>query len=339
MAIAAVLSSAPTTNIRWFLWLFYFLSLFMSQSCLADHDQFNFNLGRHLNRKLCPGCSMKFELQPFFRDSLVSESMHLSASSNLERNGKKNRASKMYLSLSAAALVLIAVSSTWRMRRRDALFKEERENIRETGLIESGEGRSGNDNNTHDILQRENQVVFQHCPVLPLDVIRKFKLYFIEAKIRNKAEAGFQGLPSVPFDVILKATRQFSDDKVLGNGSFGVVYKGQLDDGELIAVKGLLKEKKLEQLADCDLQGNYIGEEVEELIEVALLCTQNTAMERPKMSKVVRMLEGDGLSERWEEWQKEEIIRQDFTYTYQFHNNWIVDSTSHIAPDELSGPR
>ncbi|KAK1557408.1 hypothetical protein Q3G72_024173 [Acer saccharum] len=296
MAIAAVLSSAPTTNIRWFLWLFYFLSLFMSQSCLADHDQFNFNLGRHFNRKLCPGCSMKFELQPFFRDSLVSESMHLSASSNLERNGKKNRASKMYLSLSAAALVLIAVSSTWRMRRRDALFK---------------------------------------------------------AKIRNKAEAGFQGLPSVPFDVILKATRQFSDDKVLGNGSFGVVYKGQLDDGELIAVKrtitvlcfcflevqvkGLLKEKKLEQLADCDLQGNYIGEEVEELIEVALLCTQNTAMERPKMSKVVRMLEGDGLSERWEEWQKEEIIRQDFTYTYQFHNSWIVDSTSHIAPDELSG--
>ncbi|KAI9199064.1 hypothetical protein LWI28_026706 [Acer negundo] len=198
MAIAAVLSSASTTNIRRFLWLFYFLSLFMSQSCLADHDQFNFNLGCHFSRKLCPGsCSMKFELQPFFRDSPVSELMHLSASSNLERKGKKNRASKMYLSVSAAALVLIAVSTTWHMREE-----------------------------THYLM-----------------------------------------------------------------------------------VKGLLKEKKLEPLVDCDLQGNYIGEEVEELIEVALLCTQNTAMEWPKMSKVVRMLEGDGLSERWEEWQKEEIFR------------------------------
>ncbi|KAI9197584.1 hypothetical protein LWI28_001149 [Acer negundo] len=239
---------------------------------------------------------------------------------------------------------------------------EEQENIRETGLIESGEGRSGNDDNTHDSLQRENQAIVQHCPVFPLDVIRKFKQYFsIETKIRNQAEAEFRGLRSVPFDVILKATQQFSDDKILGNG--------QLDDGELIAVKRLSRRlygtsddfideiallsylqhknvvkilgycierdeqlliyefisnrsladvlfgertserKKLEPLVDCDLQGNYIGEEVEELIEVALLCTQNTAMERPKMSKVVRMIEGDGLSERWEEWQKEEIFR------------------------------
>ncbi|TXG47111.1 hypothetical protein EZV62_026405 [Acer yangbiense] len=356
MAIAAVLSSASTTNIRWFLWLFYFLSLFMSQSCLADHDQFNFNLGRHFSRKLCPGCSMKFELQPFFRDSPVSESMHLSASSNLERNGKKNRASKMYLSLSAVALVLIAVSSTWHMRRRDALFEvncnplaEEQENIRETGLIESGEARSGNDDNTHDSLQSENQAVVQHCPVFPLDVIRKFKQYFsIETKIRNQAEAEFQGLlPSVPFDVILKATQQFSDDKILGNGSFGVVYKvnyieNDLDYNHGKQVKGLLKEKKLEQLVDCDLQRNYIGEEVEQLIEVALLCTQNSAMERPKMSEVVRMLEGDGgLSERWEEWQKEEVnwIVDFNSYTHQLYHNWIVDSTSHIAPDELSGPR
>ncbi|KAK0591401.1 hypothetical protein LWI29_001182 [Acer saccharum] len=113
------------------------------------------------------------------------------------------------------------------------------------------------------------------------------------------------------------------------------------DDGVMLFdwVKGLLKEKKLEQLVDCDLQGNYIGEEVEQLIQVALLCTQNTAMVRPKMSEVVRLLEGDGLAERWEEWQKEEMFRQVFSHTHQVHNNWIVDSTSHIAPEELSGPR
>ena len=90
---------------------------------------------------------------------------------------------------------------------------------------------------------------------------------------------------------------------------------------------------------DADMQGEYVEGEVEELIQVALLCTQGAPMERPKMSEVVRMLEGDGLSEKWEEWQKEEIFRQDFTYAHQFHNNWIVDSTSHIVPDELSGPR
>ncbi|KAK4857961.1 hypothetical protein QYF36_008776 [Acer negundo] len=236
MAIAAVLSSASTTNIRWFLWLFYFLSLFMSQSCLAYHDQFNFNHGRLFSRKLCPGsCSMNFELQPLFRDSTVSESTHLSASSNPRRNGMKNRASKMYLSVSAAALVLIAVSSTWHMRRRDSLFQEEQENIRETEV-----NRSGNDDISDDNLRRgsENQMVSERRPVFQLDVIRKFKKYFsIETKIRNQVE--FQGLPSFPLKVILKATQYFSDDRILGEGSFGVVYMGQLDDGGLIAVKRL----------------------------------------------------------------------------------------------------
>lgn len=104
-------------------------------------------------------------------------------------------------------------------------------------------------------------------------------------------------------------------------------------------VKGLLKEKKLEQLVDSDMEGNYIEEEVEQLIQVALLCTQGSPMERPKMSEVVRMLEGDGLAERWEEWQKEEMFRQDFNHTPHPNNTWIVDSTSHIQPDELSGPR
>ncbi|KAF4351201.1 hypothetical protein G4B88_023212 [Cannabis sativa] len=105
------------------------------------------------------------------------------------------------------------------------------------------------------------------------------------------------------------------------------------------SVKGLLKDRKLETLVDADLQGNYVDEEVEQLIQVALLCTQGTAGERPKMSEVVRMLEGDGLAERWEEWQKEEMFRQDFHPSYHPNTNWIVDSTSHIPPDELSGPR
>lgn len=104
-------------------------------------------------------------------------------------------------------------------------------------------------------------------------------------------------------------------------------------------VKGLLKERKLEQLVDPDLQGGYEDNEVEALIQVALLCTQGSPMERPKMSEVVRMLEGDGLAERWEEWQKVEVIRQEAERAPRQHNDWIVDSTYNLNAVELSGPR
>jgi somatic embryogenesis receptor kinase 1 len=103
-------------------------------------------------------------------------------------------------------------------------------------------------------------------------------------------------------------------------------------------VKALLKEKKLEQLVDPDLQGRYADQEVESLIQVALLCTQGSPMERPKMSEVVRMLEGDGLAERWEQWQKVEVMRQEAELAPR-HNDWIVDSTYNLRAVELSGPR
>ncbi|XP_013603399.1 PREDICTED: BRASSINOSTEROID INSENSITIVE 1-associated receptor kinase 1-like [Brassica oleracea var. oleracea] len=130
---------------------------------------------------------------------------------------------------------------------------------------------------------------------------------------------------------------------ITGQRAFDLARLANDDDVMLLDwVKGLLKEKKLEALVDVDLQGNYIDEEVEQLIQVALLCTQSSPMERPKMSEVVRMLEGDGLAERWEERQKEEMFRQDFNYqNYNQPNTaWLIgDSTSHIENDYPSGPR
>uniref|UniRef100_A0A2C9W290 non-specific serine/threonine protein kinase n=1 Tax=Manihot esculenta TaxID=3983 RepID=A0A2C9W290_MANES len=127
---------------------------------------------------------------------------------------------------------------------------------------------------------------------------------------------------------------------ITGQRAFDLARLANDDDVMLLDwVKGLLKEKKLETLVDADLRGNYVNDEVEQLIQVALLCTQSSPMERPKMSEVVRMLEGDGLAERWEEWQKEEMFRQEFNHIHHPNTNWIVDSTSHIPPDELSGPR
>ncbi|XP_074279084.1 BRASSINOSTEROID INSENSITIVE 1-associated receptor kinase 1-like [Silene latifolia] len=126
---------------------------------------------------------------------------------------------------------------------------------------------------------------------------------------------------------------------ITGQRAFDLARLANDDDVMLLDwVKGLLKEKKLETLVDADLQGNYVEPEVEQLIQVALLCTQSSPTERPKMSEVVRMLEGDGLAERWEEWQKEEMFRQDFTHIPP-GSDWPVDSTSNLRPDELSGPR
>ncbi|KAM7485617.1 hypothetical protein LguiA_001626 [Lonicera macranthoides] len=114
------------------------------------------------------------------------------------------------------------------------------------------------------------------------------------------------------------------------------------DDDVLLLdwVKGHMKEKKLETLVDADLNGNYIDDEVEQLIQVALLCTQWSPTDRPRMSEVVRTLEDDGLSKRWEELQKDLVFQQEFNNALYPNADWnIVDSTSYHWPDELSGPR
>uniref|UniRef100_M8BWA9 non-specific serine/threonine protein kinase n=1 Tax=Aegilops tauschii TaxID=37682 RepID=M8BWA9_AEGTA len=126
---------------------------------------------------------------------------------------------------------------------------------------------------------------------------------------------------------------------ITGQRAFDLARLANDDDVMLLDwVKGLLKEKKVEMLVDPDLQSVYVEHEVEALIQVALLCTQGSPMDRPKMSEVVRMLEGDGLAERWEEWQKVEVVRQEAELAPR-NNDWIVDSTYNLRAVELSGPR
>ncbi|CAE5959215.1 unnamed protein product [Arabidopsis arenosa] len=125
-----------------------------------------------------------------------------------------------------------------------------------------------------------------------------------------------------------------------GQRAFDLARLANDDDVMLLDwVKGLLKEKKLEMLVDPDLQSNYTEAEVEQLIQVALLCTQSSPMERPKMSEVVRMLEGDGLAEKWDEWQKVEVLRQEVELSSHPTSDWILDSTDNLHAVELSGPR
>ncbi|KAG6385751.1 hypothetical protein SASPL_154632 [Salvia splendens] len=75
-------------------------------------------------------------------------------------------------------------------------------------------------------------------------------------------------------------------------------------------VKKLQQESKLEDIVDCNLARNYDIEQVEIMVQIALLCTQSTPEQRPAMSEVVRMLEGEGLAERWEVWRNFEKMRR-----------------------------
>ncbi|XP_038896150.1 probable LRR receptor-like serine/threonine-protein kinase At5g10290 isoform X1 [Benincasa hispida] len=103
-------------------------------------------------------------------------------------------------------------------------------------------------------------------------------------------------------------------------------------------VKKLEREKRLNAIVDRNLN-NYNIQEVEMMIQVALLCTQPCSDDRPAMSQVVRMLEGEGLAERWEEWQHLEVTRRQEYERLQRRFEWGEDSIHRQDAIQLSGGR
>ncbi|XP_058187828.1 protein NSP-INTERACTING KINASE 1-like [Rhododendron vialii] len=106
-------------------------------------------------------------------------------------------------------------------------------------------------------------------------------------------------------------------------------------------VRKIHLEKKLDSLVDKDLKNNYDRIELEEMVQVALLCTQYLPGLRPKMSEVVRMLEGDGLAERWEASQRVESSKYksyDLSSSERY-SDLTNDSSLLVQAIELSGPR
>ncbi|KAH9718355.1 non-specific serine/threonine protein kinase [Citrus sinensis] len=128
---------------------------------------------------------------------------------------------------------------------------------------------------------------------------------------------------------------------ITGQRAFDLAMLANDEDVMLLdRVKGYLREKKFDVLVDKDLQTDYDETEVEELIQVALLCTQSTPVDRPTMSEVVKMLEGDGLAERWGQWQTAEVIRHnELQFGPRQNFEKIVYSTDNLSNMHLSGPR
>ncbi|KAH7332092.1 hypothetical protein KP509_20G067800 [Ceratopteris richardii] len=104
-------------------------------------------------------------------------------------------------------------------------------------------------------------------------------------------------------------------------------------------VKNLQLEKRLDMIVDPDLT-DYDVQEVEQMIQVALLCAQASPEDRPSMKEVVRMLSGEGLAERWEEWQQVEVIRRREYETIPYRlAEWVEDSSVNQEALQLSAAR
>uniref|UniRef100_A0A9I9DSR2 non-specific serine/threonine protein kinase n=1 Tax=Cucumis melo TaxID=3656 RepID=A0A9I9DSR2_CUCME len=73
-------------------------------------------------------------------------------------------------------------------------------------------------------------------------------------------------------------------------------------------IKKLQRENRLEDVVDKNLK-SYNEKEVENIVQVALLCTQSSPEDRPTMAEVVNLLHGEGLADRWAEWMQLEEVR------------------------------
>ncbi|KAJ0082099.1 hypothetical protein Patl1_12414 [Pistacia atlantica] len=94
-------------------------------------------------------------------------------------------------------------------------------------------------------------------------------------------------------------------------------------------------EKRLDAIIDPNLNRSYNFQEVEIMIQIAWLCTQQLPEARPAMSEVVCMLEGEGLAERWEEWQHVEVTHRQEYERLQRGFDWEIDSVNNQEAIEL----
>nr|CAB3464096.1 unnamed protein product [Digitaria exilis] len=106
--------------------------------------------------------------------------------------------------------------------------------------------------------------------------------------------------------------------------------------------KELLEQDQLSSFVDMKIRNNYDSVELEEMVQIALLCTMYKPENRPRMSEVVRMLDGgDGVAEKWEAMKNVEEMDPD-SPGYLFPVlNYDTDRSSSIELKavELSGPR
>ncbi|XP_057986402.1 cysteine-rich receptor-like protein kinase 44 isoform X4 [Hevea brasiliensis] len=178
--------------------------------------------GKQGGRVLFPSCNIRYEIYPFYN----ATGFHSEANTETEvteapvlpppppppgrKEGEKAQI-KVIASTSAAVLVLALFgSSIYAIWRRKFLKKEEKEISQEVQLLDLGIGRIGVDTLSKSTQEEEMQM-------------------------------SSQDFPMIPFNIVYEATKHFSGETKLGEGGFGPVYKGTLEDGKEFAIKRLSK--------------------------------------------------------------------------------------------------
>jgi hypothetical protein len=91
---------------------------------------------------------------------------------------------------------------------------------------------------------------------------------------------------------------------------------------------------------DQKLRSYYNSAELEEMVQIALLCAMYRRCHRPKMSEIVKMLEGDGIAEKWEAMKNIEEPNPDWPSEFKWIGiNYYEDQCNSIELQtiELSG--
>ncbi|KAK4589608.1 hypothetical protein RGQ29_020257 [Quercus rubra] len=116
---------------------------------------------------------------------------------------------------------------------------------------------------------------------------------------------------------------------------------GQVQKGMILEwVRTLFEEKKLEVLVDRDLRGCFDAFQLEKAVEVALQCTQSHPNLRPKMSEVLKVLEGLVESGQAEDSQSGTNLCEARACSFsRIYSDVQEESSFIIEAMELSGPR
>ncbi|KAL6909520.1 hypothetical protein ACP4OV_001801 [Aristida adscensionis] len=124
-------------------------------------------------------------------------------------------------------------------------------------------------------------------------------------------------------------------------GKRAIDFPDMVDEDDVLFLdhfKKLQREGCLDTIVDPNLNINYDVKEVEMMVQIALLCTQAYPEDRPSMCEVVRMLDGEGLPEQWEECHRAVMRRQEYERMQQRYDYSEESSYIQVAV-ELSAAR
>ncbi|VVB08086.1 unnamed protein product [Arabis nemorensis] len=123
--------------------------------------------------------------------------------------------------------------------------------------------------------------------------------------------------------------------KMIDQGNGGQIRKGMI----LSWVRTLKAEKRFTEMVDRDLKGQFDDLVLEEVVELALLCTQPHPNLRPRMSEILKVLESLVVEQQsgYEQTQsgydaKGPSVSRNYSYGHE-ENSFIIEAI------ELSGPR